>query len=66
MKCDCYDEAYRPLIALLEEADGIMYYMTPDYDKNSQRLHDIILSLNTKFKCIDECWKKITLETNEK
>jgi len=58
MKCNCYKVAILPVIQLLEQAHGIMYYATPDYDENNQRIHDIVLSLNTKFRCIDECWKK--------
>jgi len=58
MNCDCYKKAFYPVIKLLEEAEGIMYYRTPDYDLNQQRIHDIILSMNTKFTCIDQCWNK--------
>lgn len=58
MKCDCYKKAFYPVIELLEKAEGIMFYRTPDYDLNQQRIHDIVLSMNTNFTCIDRCWEK--------
>ncbi len=58
MKCDCYKKAFLPVIELLEEASGIMYYMTPDFDKNQQHIHDIVVSMNTRFTCIDRCHEK--------
>jgi hypothetical protein len=58
MKCNCYKRAFYPVIELLEEAEGIMFYRTPDYELNLQRIHDIVLSMNTKFTCIDRCWEK--------
>ena len=61
MTCDCYNKAFLPVIQLLEEASGIMYFRTPDFDENQQRIHDIILSMNMKFKCIDDCYRQTTL-----
>lgn len=58
MKCDCYEKAYAPVIRLLERADGIMYFAMPNDDDYRQKLHDIIVGMNTTFRCIDECWKK--------
>ena len=58
MKCDCYKKAIYPVIELLEKADGILYYRTPDEEIIRQKIHEIIVSLNTNFRCIDECHKK--------
>jgi hypothetical protein len=58
MKCDCWDKAYRPVLKLLDEAAGNMYYATPEFDLHQALLHDIVKSLRTKFTCIDRCWEK--------
>ena len=58
MKCDCYSKAIYPVIELLEKADGILYFRTPDEEMIRQKIHEIVISLNTKFRCIDECWNK--------
>ena len=58
MNCDCYTKAFYPVIKLIEEADSILYFKTPDEDVIRQMFHDIILTLNTKFRCIDDCWNK--------
>jgi len=58
MKCNCYEKAFLPVIELLEKASGIMYYMTLDYHLNQQRIHDIVVSMNTRFTCIDRCHEK--------
>jgi len=63
--CGCYEKAFLPVIRLLEKACGEMWFKTPDYDEHQQRLHDIIVSMNTKFRCIDDCWKNLTLEDYE-
>ena len=61
MKCDCYNKAFLPVIQLLEEASGKMYFRTPDFDAHQQQLHDIILSMNMKFRCIDDCYRQTKL-----
>jgi len=58
MKCNCFEMAFHPVMKLLEEASGIMYYATPDFDKHQASLNDIITSLHLKVKCIDRCWEK--------
>jgi hypothetical protein len=65
MKCDCYEKAFSPVIRLLEKASGEMYYATPEFDEHQQMLHDIIVSMNTKFRCIDSCWEKVRNEDYE-
>jgi len=47
MKCNCYKKAFLPVIELLERASGIMYYNTPDYDLHQERIHDIVVTMNT-------------------
>lgn len=59
MDCNCYRKAFLPVIQLLEEAEDIMYFTTPDRDEHLQKIHDIVVSLNTKFRCIDRCWEKV-------
>lgn len=61
MTCDCYKKAFLPVIQLLEEASGIMYFRTPDFDEHQQRIHDIVLSMNMKFRCISDCYRQTTL-----
>ena len=63
--CGCYEKAFEPVIRLLEKARGEMWYRTPEFDEHQQMLHDIIHSMNTKFRCIDDCWKNLTLEDYE-
>jgi len=58
MNCDCYEKAFHPVLQLLEEASGIMYYATPDYDKHLASIHEMMSSLRLKVKCIDRCWEK--------
>jgi len=65
MNCDCYKKAFLPVIELLEEAAGLMYFRTTDYDLNQQRIHDIVLSMNMKFKCIDNCYYQTQLPLEE-
>jgi len=65
MKCNCYEKAYLPVIKLLEEASGIMYFSTPDFDLHQQRLHDIILALNMQHRCINNCYRQTTLPFGE-
>jgi len=65
MSCDCYKKAFLPVIELLEEASGLMYFRTPDYDLNQQRIHDIVLSMNMKFKCINNCYYQTKLPVGE-
>jgi len=65
MKCDCYNKAFLPVIQLLEEASGVMYFRTPDFDDHQQRIHDIILSMNMKFTCIDRCYYQTKLPQGE-
>jgi len=62
MKCNCYKKAFLPVIELLERASGIMYYNTPDYDLHQERIHDIVVTMNTRFTCIDRCFKKVEEE----
>jgi hypothetical protein len=59
MKCDCYKVRYLPLICKLEEVSGLMYYSMKEYDEYQQQLHDIILSMNLNFRCIDKCELKL-------
>jgi len=67
MKCDCYEKAFHPVLQLLEEASGIMYYATPDYDLHQALLGDIMNSLRLKVNCIDKCWEKVDdNDSNEK
>jgi len=66
MTCDCYKKAFLPVIQLLEEASGIMYFRTPDFDEHQQRIHDIVLSMNMKFRCIDDCFRQTTLPLDVK
>tara|TARA_R110000765_G_scaffold24545_1_gene61372 strand:+ start:530 stop:751 length:222 start_codon:yes stop_codon:yes gene_type:complete len=61
MKCDCYSKAFLPVIELLEEAAGKMYFRTPEFDAHQQRIHDIVLSMNMRFTCIDGCYRQTTL-----
>lgn len=61
MNCSCYEKAFAPVIKLLEEADGLMYFRTPEYDLNRQRIHDIILSMNLNFRCINDCYKQVKI-----
>ena len=61
MTCDCYNKAFLPVIQLLEEASGIMFFRTPDFDEHQQRIHDIVLSMNMKFRCIDDCYRQTKL-----
>ena len=61
MKCECYKNAFLPVILLLEEAQSLMYFKTPDYDEHQQHLHDIIQSMNMRFRCIDGCFRQTTL-----
>ena len=42
-----------------------MYFKTPDFDLNQQRIHDIVLSMNMKFKCISNCYTQTKLEEFE-
>lgn len=56
MTCNCYKKAFLPVIELLEEASAIMYFKTPDFDEHQQRIHDIVQSMNMKFRCIDDCY----------
>jgi len=65
MKCDCYNKAFLPVIELLEEAAGKMYFKTPDFDENQQRIHEIVLSMNTKWKCVSNCYRQTTLPLGE-
>ena len=62
MKCNCYEVAFAPIILLLEHADEMMYFATPEYDLNRQRIHDLVQSLNLNFRCIDKCWAKELIE----
>ncbi|GAH80240.1 unnamed protein product [marine sediment metagenome] len=55
MNCDCYKVRYLPLIERLEKVSGLMYYSMKEYDQYQQQLHDIILSMNMNFRCIDKC-----------
>lgn len=55
MECDCYKLRYLPLIQRLEEVSGLMYYSMKEYDAYQQQLHDLILSMNLNFRCIDKC-----------
>ncbi len=66
MKCDCYIKAFLPVILLLEEAAGKMYFRTPDFDEHQQRIHDMVLSMNMKFTCIDGCYRQTTLPLDVK
>jgi hypothetical protein len=66
MSCDCYNKAFLPVIELLEEAAGIMYFRTPEFDEHQERIHNIVLSLNMKFKCVDECYRQTSLPFAEK
>ena len=66
MTCDCYKKAFLPVIQLLEKASGIMYFRTPDFDEHQQRIHDIVLSMNMKFRCIDDCYRQTTLPLDVK
>ena len=61
MKCDCYNKAFLPVIELLEEAAGKMYFRTPDFDAHQQRIHEIVQSMNMRFTCIDGCYRQTTL-----
>jgi hypothetical protein len=65
MKCGCYNKAFLPVIQLLEEAAGIMWFKTPEFDLNQQRIHDIVLSMNTNVRCIDDCYLQKTLPLEE-
>ena len=67
MKCDCYKKAFLPVIELLEEAAAIMYFRTPDYDIHQQKIHEIVQTMNMKFKCINNCYyqTKLPLEDEE-
>ena len=58
MKCTCYKKAFLPVIELMETADGLLYFRTPDEEIIRQKIHDIVLIMNTKFRCIDRCWDK--------
>jgi len=58
MKCDCYEKAFHPVMRLLEEASGIMYYATPDYDLHQALIYDILNAMQKKQTCIDKCWEK--------
>ena len=66
MKCDCYNKAFLPVIELLEEASGKMYFRTPEFDVHQQRIHDIVLSMNMRFTCIDDCYRQTTLPLDVK
>jgi hypothetical protein len=55
--CDCYKKAFLPVIEKLEEAAAIMWFKTPDYDEHQQKIHDIVVAMNTKFTCVDRCYR---------
>ena len=59
MNCDCWDKAYWPVIDLLDQAAGVMYYRTPDYEFHQQMIANIVNQMKKKFKCIDRCWEKV-------
>ncbi len=61
MTCDCYKKAFLPVIEKLEDAAGIMWFRTPDFDEHQQKIHEIVVSMNMKFRCIDECYRQTTL-----
>ena len=61
MKCDCYNKAFLPVIELLEEAAGKMYFRTPEFDAHQQRIHEIVQSMNMRFTCIGGCYRQTTL-----
>lgn len=62
MPCDCYKRAFLPVIELLEQAASHMYFKTPDYDIHQQKIHEIVQTMNMKFRCIDNCYVQNTLE----
>ena len=62
MNCDCYKKAFLPVIEMLESAALHMYFRTPDYDKHQQKIHEIVVSMNTKFRCINRCYYQTTLK----
>ena len=66
MTCNCYKKAFSPVIALLEEAAGKMYFRTPDFDEHQQKIHEIVQSMNMKFRCIDDCYRQTTLPLDVK
>ena len=57
MNCDCYKKAFLPVIEKLEEAAGIMWFLTPDFDEHQRAINKIVHSMNTKVKCIDRCFQ---------
>jgi len=61
MSCDCYKKAFLPVIEMLESASSHMYFRTPDYDEHQQKLHEIIQTMNMKFKCISDCYLQKSL-----
>lgn len=54
-KCNCYNKAYLPIVLLLEESSDRMWYKSPDFDKHQQMIHDMVIDINTKWKCINNC-----------
>ena len=61
MKCNCYNKAFLPVIELLEEAAGKMYFRTPGFDEHQQKIHEIVQTMNMRFTCIDGCYRQTTL-----
>ncbi len=61
MSCDCYKKAFLPVIEMLEDAASQMYFRTPDYDEHQQKIHEIVVSMNTKFRCINNCYYQTKL-----
>jgi len=62
MPCDCYKRAFLPVIKALELAASHMYFKTPDYDTHQQKIHEIVQTMNMKFRCIDNCYVQNTVE----
>ena len=65
MSCDCYKKAFLPVIEMLERAASHMYFRTPDYDEHQQKIHEIVVSMNTKFRCIQNCYIQTKLEIHQ-
>ena len=55
MTCDCYGERYLPTILRLEEASDNMPFALREFDAYQQKIHDIIVDMNTNFRCINRC-----------
>ena len=56
LDCDCYKKRYLPTILALEGVIDNMPFALSDYDGYQQKIHDVIVHMNTNVKCINRCY----------